>query len=276
MKKKTLIIGLAVLACCITAYGFMTSDRIAQKECEAKCKAACGDPAEASNDTTGTELAALFYSPENAELDLVYSIRHRYTKPLTEEQAQNAADLSDLIPHYPSKWIDKYHYTSVSVREGGEYTVAKGKDSKLTEEQREVVKNVKPGQEIKFTVEYVQANEATKEPEDHRMDLSMTIVPMKEASWLSPEEMATYLKEKSDDVVSSKNVRIEQQTAIDFTINSEGKAESLELKSSSGFEEIDQAFMEIIRDMPAWDPALDNEGNPIEQDFVLFFGKGGC
>lgn len=63
---------------------------------------------------------------------------------------------------------------------------------------------------------------------------------------------------------------------IEFDVNKEGNIENVTLEDSSDKKELDALFMDLIKNMPAWNPAKTDKGVLVKQRFNFSLRMDGC
>ncbi|MDG1476017.1 MAG: energy transducer TonB, partial [Vicingaceae bacterium] len=194
-------------------------------------------------------------------------------RSITEKKLKNAQSIDQLIENYPSNWIHAYNSVTVSTNVNGKIIEEHGKNEKLTAEQKKLIENA---QSVLLVVQYQKKN-AAGEVQNRQMNVPLIVTPKTEAKYEGGyNQMITYLKENSLKEINAKNFTHLPQPSISFTINEDGTPESVALKASSRDDEIDQLLVKLIKSMPKWEPAINEAGENIKQEFVLNIGQDGC
>ena len=110
------------------------------------------------------------------------------------------------------------------------------------------------------------------------MSYFITVVPEKQAEYIGGQNLLIdYLRANSNPHttgIEQKNLKPGQYT---FTVNKEGSISKARLGTSSGYPEVDNILLDLIRNMPGkWIPATNSQGERVEQEYVFFFGVDGC
>lgn len=217
--------------------------------------------------------------PISFNSDQAYMVQTRLGSPrrsITKNELQRASSLRDLIPEYPSNWVTNYISVEISTISNGKELNVKNANDVLSLEQISMLNSADIGALIDVIVVYRSKNAATDIGENSTMKVSTTIVPETEATYVGGnEKMTSYLKEKVLERLAKNSGWLKPPTVY-FTINEQGLTKDVELIEPSGNEEVDKILVEVIQDMPKWNPATNSEGLAVEQAFEFSVGQGGC
>jgi len=212
-----------------------------------------------------------YATPKTTERQLNCWVHNSYAKGLQKESVQTAQYFSDLLPHYPESWLERYRSTQLIVTKGEQITKAKGKSNVLTSAQIDLLKGVELNNKIQILIEYTQTNVITKAVENRTMDISFVIVPDQEAVF-TEGELLDYLKDQIAKEIASKQFNQFEQFAAKFTVAENGTVEAVKTLETSKNKAIDQLIIKIIQNMPKWKPAQNNDGKKVKQEFELYTG----
>ncbi|MGB0881960.1 MAG: energy transducer TonB [Vicingaceae bacterium] len=197
----------------------------------------------------------------------------RTGKAITQEKLNNAKTIADIIENFPSNWISGYNSVTVSSSVNGKIVEEHGKDENLTVAQKELFNNASS---ILIIVQYQKENNSG-EIQNRQMNVPFVVTPEKEAQFIGGyDRMIEYLKENSLAKIDAKGFAHLPQPTISFIVSKEGNVEKVTLKETSRDKEIDQLLIEVVKNMPQWNPAVNKNGEPIEQEFSLNIGQNGC
>ena len=194
----------------------------------------------------------------NKSSELFYYVGGKHSKTVSQETLKAAAHLADIIPNYPSLWIDSYESVTITIEDGHISKSVKNKGPELVLEQKRLISNLSINSEIVLDVKYWAMNGITKELELHEMNMQFVVVPKQKAEFKGGyEAMISYLKSKMGCGFSFDK---KTSAEIHFVINTKGETESVSLVYVRGSEELGARFVEIIEGMPNWKSAHDVNG----------------
>ena len=211
--------------------------------------------------------------------DLSYTVHGKYKHPITKEKLIDARSMSDLIPYYPSSWIDSYISAEISAISSGNTLTAASPNDIFSEEQINMLSSLDFGDEIIINIKYRLKSTITNEGGNGNMNYSATVVPETEAEYSDGyEQLKQYIKHNAIDKISVEDTKDLQQAVVRFTVNEEGKIAGAQISKSSGIPGVDKLLLEVINDMPEWKPASDSQGAKVKQEFefTLSGANDGC
>ena len=211
--------------------------------------------------------------------ELSYGVRGNYERPVTKEKLDVAKSISDFIPDYPVNWITEYVSVEILAACNGKVMKAVSANDVLSAEQKNILKTVDPGTAIIINVKYRSKNTVTDNIENHTMNVSMMIVPEREAEYVGgKQQMKKYLKENViNKIYETIPGQFQDANAIViFTVNEEGEIVNAKISKTSGDPKTDKLLVEAITKMPKWKPAENSKGIKVKQEFEFSVGNGGC
>lgn len=211
--------------------------------------------------------------------DLNYSVHGKYENPITNEKLIKVRSLGDIIPYYPSSWIESYNSVEISVKSNNNTLSLKSANDILSEDQLKMIGSLDIGTEISISIGYQSVNSVTNQAENRNMQYSATVVPEKEAEYSDGDEQLThYIKKNAIDKISADDTKELEVAVVRFTVNEAGKITGSRIEKTSGKENIDRLLLEVINEMPDWEPAADSQGKKVSQEFELIVSNGtdGC
>ena len=204
---------------------------------------------------------------------LMYIVKDRSGRPITEEKIKAAISLSDIIEYYPSNWIEDYTSVEILITHNKKEVKVVGKNEVLTDAQKEMIKSIAPGAELLVTVNYKTKNPVTNNKEKRQMKVTFDVTPEVAAEYIGGyDEMITYLNDNSLDKFSEKNLEDLQFSSILFTVNKNGQVDNVRIDRTSGYNDIDDILVKIITGMPKWNAAKNADGLNVSQEFQFNFG----
>lgn len=242
----------------------------------------CEKPQPTAKSLNASAISYLNFGNPNSNLmvanpDLMYLVKRKGTKAITELELKKATIISDLVPYYPSNWISNYRSVEISSSGKGVEKMASSANDILSAEQKSLLNSATNGNVIAIKVKHIIKNDITLEMENREMKIVFSVVPDIEAEYIGGyDQMINYLQEISKDKISVKYFDGIQQATVIFTVNEKGKTEQVSLSTSTGNAEVDTFLIELIGDMPNWKPAKNINGSPVKQEFEFVVGLAGC
>jgi TonB family protein len=211
--------------------------------------------------------------------DLRYEVRGIYKRPVKKEKLNEAKLISDVIPGYPVNWITEYVSVEILAACNGRAVKAMSTNDALSAEQKKILNTVDMGTDIDINVRYNYKDPVTRNIENNKLFVSMTIVPEIEAEYIGGyKQMIKYLKENSSNKIFEINTKQFKQIIIKFTVNEEGGIVDAKIFRTSADPKIDKLLLEVINKMPKWKPAENSDGTKVKQEFEFSINgdRGGC
>lgn len=213
----------------------------------------------------------------SVEEDLMYNVRGRYKRPITIGDIKKAELISDIIEDFPSNWIDDFVSIGISIVGDRMNKSAMSNNDTLSQEQKSMFNYAEINSDIIINVIYKVKNSVTNHLDNRQMNVSMTVVPEMEATYIGGnKKMINYLKENSKASFTEKDLMRIQQAIFLFTVNEAGTIENILIDKSSGNTKIDDLFVDLLKKMPKWKPAENANGSKVKQKFVFRLGRNGC
>jgi TonB family protein len=88
--------------------------------------------------------------------------------------------------------------------------------------------------------------------------------------------MRSFLFENLIQEITPTDKKDLERTIVLFTVTEVGSISHIRLAETSGKPEVDRRILEALRSMPKWKPAVDMNGQNVEQEFELLVGGKGC
>jgi TonB family protein len=209
--------------------------------------------------------------------DLSYEVHGKYVRPIKKEAIIKANYMSDIIPYYPSEWIEGYVSAEISATYDGKTVMAASANDTLSAAQKNILKTAGLGTEIVINIKYKRKNWVNDKIDIGNMNYSATLIPEIEAEYPGGnKEMTQYLKENAINKMPDTTSGQIQQAIVRFTVNEEGEIADAQIFKSSGDPLTDNLLLTVINTMPKWRPAQDSEGIKVKQEFEFSVGRGGC
>lgn len=211
------------------------------------------------------------------EVVLNYLVRGANNKTLTKSKINKVKTLEDVIEHFPSNWIREY--ISVEIERTTQNIKLKeiGKSIKLTPKQQELFNNARIGDDLIIKVLYKSNDSLEKEAQVKEINVTMTVVPEVEAKFKTGNEKLTqYFEENSNSEILNWKFNPMQNAVASFIINEKGETVNVKIIKTTGIITVDRAIIELLYKMPKWNPAKNNKGELVKQEFEFSIGEIGC
>jgi len=260
MKNKLIVFSLLIVAISVVAYGVVKKDTASEID----------------------ELEIAIKSPkvnkDEQKTNLFYAVGGAYSRSVRKSELQKSKLISDFIEGYPVNWISAYISVEISNEENGVETSLLSKSDVLNDAQRNMLANSNIGAKIVVKVKYSTKNKITHELEQSEMKVSLTVIPEVEAEYSGGyKKLIAHLKENSADKIAIISIKQVLPLLIKFSIDKTGAADNVELIKTSGSTEIDNFLIELIVNMPKWNPAKNLKGENVSQQFDFKIGAmDGC
>jgi hypothetical protein len=269
MKKRILIISIALSTLVLMAFGFMNwSDAKIERVKPLSSKVVAMEQPFAE-DRNKPDLVEFFYDVDS-----------RFRRTLTKEDLNRARSIHDILSNDMTQRVETYKSVSVIILENDKQTEIKetGKNDVLTAAQRKLLRESKYSTNFLIRAEYQQKNKETGVMEDSYFTPYITIVPEKQAEYVDGKDaLLAYLKENSKEKTAIVEENKLQPGKLFFTITKKGDISNVTLGPSSGYPSIDETMLELITNAPGkWEAAENSKGEKVEQQLVFSFGLVGC
>lgn len=227
-------------------------------------------------------------SVKSVKQDLYFEMRSRYQRPVKKDELSQATLLREVIPGYPINWITSYETVEITAAKGNDIARAKGKNEKLTTEQKTMLASASIGTDIIVDVKYSYLHPLTRQTEYNTIHTTVTVAPDNEASFLgmvpdfnelynkSNDQAKKYLRENCINKVMADIPAKYQKGIVTFMVNENGKTTNVRLVMKSGSDKMDKLLLDVITNMPKWKPAQNSKGENVKQEFEFIVGAGGC
>ncbi|NET32568.1 MAG: hypothetical protein F6K19_11235 [Cyanothece sp. SIO1E1] len=267
MKKSILIVGTLVVGLSFMAFSFLNRPKAAVAPVE---KAANPAP------LFDYDLANIIGPLKNA--DLVYKVGSRYIHTISKVDLDRAKSITDILPEQEFESKGFYRNVQISVYENGKKVTELGEDALINEAQEKLLHSTGYSSDIQVSALYEYEQTAGRNRSYDAVMSYISIVPQREAEFTEGyDALIQYLRENTQDLTTNIYKDKLRSGQFSFTVTKEGTIDEVKLRSSSGYEAIDQAFIDLLKEMPGkWKPAVDVNGNTIDQQLIFFFGMDGC
>ena len=267
MKKSILVAGTVVIALSLMAFSYLNRTKAVVEPAET-----LADPAPLFE----YDLAKIVGPVKNA--DLVYKVGSRYIHTISKANLHSAKSITDIFPKKDFEAKGYYRKATISIFKNGVKTTEVGEDASLTEAQIKLLQSTDYAQNIQVSALYQYEQTEGRNRSYDVVMYFVSITPEREAEYAEGyDALIHYLRENSKKetaVIQNGHLKPGQ---FNFTVTKDGTIEQVQLKSTSGYETVDDALIDLIKEMPGkWKPAIDANGNEIDQELTFFFGLDGC
>jgi len=266
MKKSILIFCIAITTLSLMAFGFINWN----------------DPATDLAETTSSEVSAFdqLVINDKARPDFFYDVDSRYGGTITKEDLDKVRLMADFIPKEQMESIVSFHsVTIIFIDDNYESIISEaGESGVFNAAQVKLLQSAAYSTNILVRAEYQEKNEYTGQLYDNYTTPHLTVVPEKEAVYVSGKEaLIAYLKENSKEQTTIVKEGELQPGKVCFTVSRNGTISNVKLSATSGYPSIDKTMIELITHAPGkWEPAANSKGEKVDQEFVFSFGIVGC
>jgi hypothetical protein len=205
--------------------------------------------------------------------EIQYDVTRVYPSPtISRKQLNEANSLLDLNKQYQSSWVKEYRTVEIKTINKGTKTIAITGDDTLSQEQKDNMNKADPGSSISVYVQYIPDNNLTHN-DVKEMNFTFSVDPENEAKFPGgKQKLIQYLKDNGIEKISESNIHKDNLAAVKFTITEDGKVINAHVFSAAKDEKTDALLLEIICNMPDWEPAKYANGLKVKQEFVLMIG----
>lgn len=211
--------------------------------------------------------------------DFIYDVGPRFS-PIKKEELANARSFNDFIGEEHAQRIVSYKSLSVIfiINEEQSDIRESGSSNELTDAQLELLQMADYSTNFLIRADYEEMNKETGKLEDSYSTPHLTIVPEKQAEYVSGKDaLMEYLKENSKEVRTNVQADKLQPAKLYFTVTKKGTIEHIKLDRSSNYPSVDQRMIDLISKAPGkWKPAENAYGEKVDQELVVSFGLMGC
>ncbi|MBX2877697.1 MAG: hypothetical protein KTR30_36595 [Saprospiraceae bacterium] len=267
MRKSILIFGTLLVGLSLMAFSFLARNKVEHTTAEKTA-----NPAPLFDYDLGNIVGPVKHS------DLIYKVGSRYIHTISKADLHNAKSITDILPEQTSETNGSYRNVQISVFENGKKISELSEDATLNKAQIKLLQSTDYASNIQVSALYEDEQTKKRNRSYDALMYYLSIIPEEEAEFAEGyDALISYLKENSKkhtSVIHNGHLRAGQ---FSFTITKAGTINQVEMKSTSGYEAVDQVLIDLIKEMPGkWKPAIDANGNKIDQELVFFFGLEGC
>jgi len=209
-----------------------------------------------------------------------YDVGPRFYYNVTKEQIQNAKTLYDFLPRAETGQVIEYKSVQLILLKDDKQTdiTANGANAELTAKQIAFIKNLDYSNNFLVRAHITRKLLLDGEIENTTITPHLTVTPAKQTEYI-PGKMAflDYFKNNNKENTFYLDEKQLRPGKLYFTINTEGEVSNIYQDDGCGFEKIDKAMLELLKNLPGkWVPAENAAGQKVEQELVISYGLVGC
>lgn len=208
-----------------------------------------------------------------------YSVQARFLNTMTKDYVSKATSCKDLLPEDIKSDILSYesvHITSFAEHRK-DWVKFSGDNEWLSNDQLQLLASLGYGESFSVTgmVKKRGLNNITYLD---TMVFYQTILPKNPATYgEGTDALITYLKDQSDEVIQGVDRKKLEPGRVIFTVTKEGAVDKVSLGWTSGYPEVDEKMIEIVKSIPGtWNIATNTKGEKVDQEMIFMFGNMGC
>lgn len=262
MKKNLSIVGILLLSLSLSAFGYLKWSNFPTKDLSL---------VEAENIAFGP----YEYKPNR---EFIYSLGNRFATSTTPSQIKNAKTILDLIPKGASLGLSQFENVIVDTLRNNNETGIWGINEELSKAQKKLLNATSYSSNFYFESDCKKMNSESGALSHYDLVYFITVVPEKQAQYVRGNEaLIDFLKKGSAKEVENVEWKRLWPGRIGFTVSKKGVITNVITISACGQKGIDYKMLELVKNIPGqWEPAKDDKGNKVAQEFVFFYGLDGC
>lgn len=219
------------------------------------------------------------FRPTCGQPPFFINLAPRFTNRITKSELKKAKTILEIVPNHPQN-RDIISFRDVKITRLGSSCnrPVRGDGNKLNAEQLALLSNI--DYSTNFCIEAIckKTNFLNPIPREECFVYYMTLMPEQEAEFIEGKEaLIQYLQENISQETAQTNRSELRPGTIEFTVSKEGTLEDIQLSTSSGYEQVDQKLVSLMKNLDKkWKAASNADGEPVEQKLTIFFGMEGC
>jgi len=183
---------------------------------------------------------------------------------------------------YPREDYTKImNYVSVKITATchGKAVTTQSNSEVLTREQKIILNAADPGTDLRIKIRFNYKFQANFTPDPAKInegEYIVTVVPATEAEFSGGfKQLTNYITQNIINKVPGSNASKKiRQVVVKFTVNEQGQAVDAKISGTSDDPKTDKLIVEAIAKMPAWQPAKNEKGVKVRQEFSIPLGSG--
>jgi len=212
------------------------------------------------------------------DVELFYNVSSRFNATIAKDRLHGATSIIDIVPREASVALENYHTVAVAVLRDGKEITEEGHGDALNAAQLALLRSVDYSTNIHISSLCMKRKAETGELEHHELVYYITVTPEREAEYQGGRSaLIDHLKAGCRDLTAALDKGMVRPGRVHFTVTQSGTIAHVRLASTSGYAALDDKVIRLIATMPQnWTPATNAKGEPVDQEFVFFFGTEGC
>lgn len=267
MKKSILIFSTLLVGLSLMAFSFLNRN-----------KTSVVATAQASSTAPLFEYDLANMLKPEADFELVYKVGSRYMYTISKTDLHQAKSILDILPQNAAEKTGTFQKVKVTLYDDGEGVSELGDQATLNAAQIDLLQTTNYASSLQVSAIYQDEQTKARRRTYDSLIYYLSITPEQEAEFAEGyDALIRYLKENSKEETAIIRKDQLKPGQFSFIVTKEGTISQVELKSSCGYKSVDQALLDLIEGMPGkWKPAIDADGNKIDQELIFFFGVDGC
>jgi len=265
MKKNLLFMLLAIVAIAFTAFGIINTKN--ETEQFSGCYSA---------DNPLPEMPGPF--TYRTEPEFVFRIGNRFSTTITPKQVKAANTILDLLPAKATENLLQHKLVKLDSLPNNNNTAIISDSEKLNPRQKSLLNAMSVSTNFYFESFCKINNTESGELNDYELVYYISVVPETPAKY--NEGLTTlnnYFRQNTLDLMPLVNWERLWPGKVAFTVTKKGKIARVVTESACAQKDIDIKLIELVKNMPGhWTPAKNEKGEPVKQEFILFYGAEGC
>ncbi|WP_299250911.1 hypothetical protein [uncultured Lacinutrix sp.] len=234
----------------------------------------------ALKDIAQLELADQNMKLGKAESEYYYGIGSRF-EAITKTDLRNITTVFPFNRDHENEQIEKVNSTEIIIIENDRQTEKRtyGTSEKLNESQIALFKSLNYNNNFSIKTLFQEKDTDTLTSKEKKFNPHYTLTPEKEAVYVEGEDaLLNYLIINTKEETANLDNKKVRPAKIYFTITKEGAIKHVRIDRTTGYPVLDKKLTKLITNISGqWEPAENNNGEIIEQEFAFTFGpKGGC
>lgn len=220
----------------------------------------------------------LFYNPKEVKVNFKNAPHYEINRILpyisiNKKALKEAENLVDINRHYKPSWVKEFVAVEISATKKGQLQQVVSKSDQLNLAQKELINTADIDTKIMVNIKYIPDN-TLKNNDVKTFNFDFIVEPENNAKYIGGDEkLSQYLEKNAIVEIPSSTFKNYDLAMIKFAVNEKGRIINTKLFNSSTHPKADELLVEAIRQMPDWQPAEYENGQKVQQEFVLTVGN---